>query len=108
MLEHGVFGGKYMTDYTSEFPSEWFERAKFCPEFHNPELNYFGVNASNPLSYWRKKGWIYEEDPRGWFQRYCRYYMGRRSAADEQQIKRWRAMKRHIAQVVINCRPGVI
>jgi len=107
MLELGVFGGKYMTDCAAEFPGDWFVKAKFCSEFHNPNLNFFGVNASQPLSVWRKKGWIYHEDPRGWFQWYCRYYMGRRiPSEDERQIKRWLGIKRHIAQVKKNCFPG--
>ena len=104
MLELGVFGGKYMTDCKKEFPKEWFEKAKLRHEFHDPKLNYFGINASQPLNVWRKKGWIYEEDPRGWFQWYCRYYMGRRiPEEDERQIKRWRAIKRHIGQIKKNC-----
>jgi hypothetical protein len=106
MLELGVFGGKYMTDCKDEFPSSWFEKAKLCPEKHDPKLNFFGVNASQPLSVWRKKGWIHPDDPRGWFQWYCRYYMGRRHEDDERQIRRWLAMKRHIAQIKKNCRPG--
>lgn len=107
MLELGVFGGKYMTDCISEFPAEWFDKAKLCAERHDPQLNYFGVNASQPLSEWREKGWIYEEDPRGWFQWYCRYYMGRRiPEEDERQIKRWKAYKRHISQIVKNCPKG--
>ncbi|HTH50307.1 MAG TPA: hypothetical protein VL501_00140 [Pyrinomonadaceae bacterium] len=103
MLELGVFGGKYMTDCRDEFPDSWFENAKLCHERHDPALNYFGVNASTPLSYWKKKGWIYEEDPRGWFQWYCRYYLGRRCPDDERQIKRWKAIRRHIAQIKTNC-----
>lgn len=107
MLELGVFGGKYMTDCKDEFPKNWFKKAKLCPEFHDPKLNYFGVNASQPLSVWRKKGWIYKDDPRGWFQWYCRYYMGRRiPEEDERQIKRWKAIKRHIAQIRHNCKKG--
>ena len=107
MLAMGVFGGKYMTDCRKEFPADWFNKAKLCPEQHDPKLNYFGVNASKPLSYWRKKGWIYPDDPRGWFQWYCRYYMGRRlPREDQRQIKRWKAMARHIAQVKKNCPPG--
>jgi hypothetical protein len=78
MLALGVFGGKYMTDCRDEFPASWFEGAKLCPERHDPELNCFGVNASQPLAEWRRKGWIHEDDPRGWFQWYCRYYRGRR------------------------------
>jgi len=103
MLELGVFGGKYMTDCRNEFPVEWFKNAKLCSEWHDPDLNFFGVDASQPLSVWKKKGWIYEEDPRGWFQWYCRYYMGRRCRDDERQIKRWKGMRRHIAQIKRNC-----
>lgn len=108
MLKLGVFGGKYMTDCRDEFPTSWFARAKLCSERHDPEMNFFGVNASLPLSHWREKGWIYHEDPRGWFQWYCRYHMGRRCEDDERQIKRWRAMRRHIAQIRIHCIPGDI
>lgn len=89
MLELGVFGGKYMTDCKNEFPKTWFKKAKLCHEFHDPNLNYFKVNASQPLSVWKKKGWIYPADPRGWFQWYCRYFQGRRIPdEDQRQIKR--------------------
>jgi hypothetical protein len=106
MLELGVFGGKYMTDTRSEFPASWFKKAKLCPERHNPELNYFKINAGQPLSVWREKGWIHRDDPRGWFQWYCRYYMGRRHEDDRRQIKRWKAFARHWSAVEKNCRPG--
>jgi hypothetical protein len=106
MLKVGVFGGKYMTDCTSEFPDDWFDRAKLCPERHDPHLNCFGVNASQPLAEWRKKGWIHDEDPRGWFQWYCRYYIGRRGPDDQRQIKRWRGVTRHLAQIRKNCSRG--
>jgi hypothetical protein len=106
MLALGVFGGKYMTDCRDEFPKSWFVHAKLCHQRHDPALNCFGVNASQPLSVWRTKGWIYHEDPRGWFQWYCRYYMGRRCPDDAQQIKRWKAIRRHLAQVKKNCRVG--
>lgn len=106
MLALGVFGGKYMTDCKKEFPKDWFVKAKFNSEFHDPKINYFGINASQPLSEWRRKGWIYKEDPRGWFQWYCRYFMGRRCPDDTRQIKRWKAITRHIAQVKKNCFKG--
>jgi hypothetical protein len=68
MLALGVFGGTYMTDCRAEFPADWFKGAKLCHERHDPTLNFFGVNASQPRARWRARGWIYEEDPRGWFQ----------------------------------------
>ncbi|OHB53416.1 MAG: hypothetical protein A2Y12_14565 [Planctomycetes bacterium GWF2_42_9] len=109
MLRLGIFGGKYMTDCRDEFPADWFTKAKLSPEKHDPKLNFFGVEASQPLSVWRKKGWVYPDDPRGWFQWYCRYYMGRRlGEEDRRQIKRWKAIRRHIAQIKINCKKGDI
>ncbi len=108
MLSLGVFGGKYMTDCKKEFPKSWFARAKLSPEHHDDSLNYFHKHASQPLKVWEKKGWINEKhDPRGWFQWYCRYYMGRRlPEEDGRQIKRWKAITRHIAQVKKYCKQG--
>ena len=106
MLRMGVFGGKYMTDCREEFPAEWFEQAKLSPGRVDHSLNFFGVDASKPLSYWREKGWIWPHDPRGWFQWYCRYYMGRRCEDDARQVGRWKAMTRHIAQIRKNCMKG--
>ena len=65
MLELGVFGGKYMNDCRDEFPASWFRKAKLSPEGRDPKLNFFGVNASQSLKEWRRKGWIYPDDPRG-------------------------------------------
>ena len=106
MLRLGVFGGRYMTDCRDEFPGDWFEDAKLCPERHDPELNLFKVLASQPLQVWRDKGWIHPDDPRGWFQWYCRYHMGRRHEDDARQIARWRGMRRHVGQIRANCVEG--
>lgn len=113
MLELGVFGGEYFADKPSDLPKKWYEHAKLSIVY-NKDLNYFHVSASQPLEVWRKKGWIDERDPRGWFQWYCRYYMGRRidDGYDDWQIKRWKAIRRHISQLQkscvvgdLNCRP---
>lgn len=109
MLALGVFGGVYMRDCTDEFPKDWFTKAKFQEkgsDKRDPKLNYFKVNASQSLAVWQKKGWIYKDDPRGWFQWYCRYYMGRRCPDDKRQIKRWGAIARHVFQIKYNCRVG--
>ena len=107
MLALGVFGGKYMTDCRKEFPSNWFTHAKLSPAGRNDTLNYFGVDASQPLSVWRRNGWLHDDDPRGWFQWYCRYFMGRRMPEeDTRQIKRWKAFRRHVTQIRQNCEPG--
>ena len=107
MLRLGVFGGKYMTDTRKEFPNRWFTRARLSPRGRDCSLNFFDVDASQPLSVWRRKGWLHPDDPRGWFQWYCRYYMGRRMPAeDRRQIKRWKAIRRHIRQIERHCEPG--
>lgn len=109
MLELGVFGGKYMTDCQKEFPSSWYKKAKLSTKRKDPSLNYFGVDASLPLKVWQKNGWIHPADPRGWFQWYCRYYYGRRIAdEDQRQIKRWKAIKRHIGAIKKNCPPRML
>ncbi|MDQ5943902.1 MAG: hypothetical protein QG675_670 [Patescibacteria group bacterium] len=112
MLELGVFGGEYFADRPSDLPDDWWQGAKLSKTY-DKNLNYFHVSASQPLSVWKKKGWIDQRDPRGWFQWYCRYYMGRRiEDYDDWQIKRWKAIQRHIAQLQksclvgdLNCRP---
>ncbi len=106
MLQLGVFGGDYFHNEHDEFPEEWFKAAKLSTG-HDPQRNYFQVDASQPLKEWQRKGWIYEEDPRGWFQWYCRYFLGRRiPEEDARQIKRWRHMQRHITQLTRQCQPG--
>jgi hypothetical protein len=107
MLRLGVFAGKYMTDCRREFPRSWFTHAKLAPKKRDPKLNFFGVDASQPLSEWKRKGWIHRDDPRGWFQWYCRYYMGRRIPdEDARQIRRWKAIRRHVKQVQKHCERG--
>lgn len=107
MLALGVFGGVYMRDCRDEFPADWFVDAKLASGSRDASLNFFQINASQPLAEWRRKGWIYDEDPRGWFQWYCRYYVGRRILEeDRRQIQRWKNMTRHVAQVKKYCQPG--
>ena len=94
MLELGVFEGKYCNDCQNEFPPEWFTDAKIS-DVSNPSVNNFGVKSRQPLNIWREKGWIIGPDPRGWFQWYCRYFMGRRiEEIDKKQTKRWRSFRR--------------
>jgi len=108
MLEMGVFEGKYCNDCVGELPEEWFTNARIS-EVADVTLNYFGVKSRQSLSVWQEKGWIIEPDPRGWFQWYCRYYLGRRiDVVDALQIKRWRAFARHAGQIKANCKPGDI
>jgi hypothetical protein len=106
MLRLGVFGGCYMTDCGREFPAYWFDGARLSPGRPDPARNHFGVLAGQSLAEWRRKGWLHPDDPRGWFQWYCRYWRGRRHGDDARQIKRWRAFARHAGQIRAHCEPG--
>jgi hypothetical protein len=108
MLEMGVFGGDYFDIDSDELPSQWFENARLSTDgTQQADCNYFEINASQPLQEWERKGWIYPDDPRGWFQWYARYYLGRRLPEEDiRQIKRWKAIRRHAGQIRKACAPG--
>ena len=106
MLELGVFGGSYFGNNIKEYPKSWFVKAKLSKTF-DVNINRFKVKAGLSREHWIEKGWIFKEDPLGWFQWYCRYFMGRRLLEeDNRQIKRWKAMKRHVSAVRKGCRAG--
>jgi hypothetical protein len=106
MLALGVFEGKYCNDCRPELPEDWFAKARTADR-PDPRVNCFGVKSRQPLATWREKGWIIGPDPRGWFQWYCRYYLGRRLPdVDRMQIRRWRNFARHAAQVRKHCMPA--
>jgi hypothetical protein len=110
MLNMGIFEGKYLNDCVSEFPKEWFSKAfklgKLSKDKSDPMINFFKIKSRQPLSVWKQKGWIYGNDVRGWFQWYCRFYIGRRDPnVDPLQIKRWKSFKRHKGQILKNCKP---
>ena len=107
MLTLGVFGGRYMNDCHDEFPGSWFTDARLSPGKKDISLNYYSVDASQPLQEWQRKGWIHPQDPRGWFQWYCRYFLGRRTDEEDlRQIKRWKAFARHAGAIRKYCDPG--
>ena len=106
MLELGVFGGSYFGLNTKEYPKSWFKKAKLSKNF-NANLNRFKIKSGLSRKEWQQKGWIFKEDPLGWFQWYCRFYNGRRIPhIDEIQIKRWKNFRRHVIAIKKNCEPG--
>jgi len=106
MLELGVFGGSYFGSNVNEYPKSWFEKAKISKNF-DVTLNRFRVKAGLSREHWIEKGWIFNEDPLGWFQWYCRFSKGRRiSHIDEIQIKRWKNFRRHVTAIEKNCEKG--
>ena len=103
MLELGVFGGAYFGLDTKEYPKSWFINAKISKNF-DVNLNRFKVKSGLSRKEWQEKGWIFKQDPLGWFQWYCRFSNGRRIPhIDEIQIKRWKNFNRHVAAIKKNC-----
>ena len=130
MLMLGVFEGRYLNDCVREFPADWFVGAlqygRLSPEGADPaRCNLFGVKSRQPLSVWQENGWApspgrrgrsdnhyrgllgdpdRNPDERGWFQWYCRYWMGRRlPEIDAVQIRRWRSFRRHAGAIRAGC-----
>ena len=103
MLELGVFGGSYFGLKIKEYPKSWFKNAKISIDF-DVNLNHFRVKSGLSRKQWLEKGWIFKEDPLGWFQWYCRFSMGRRIPhIDKIQIKRWKNFRRHVSAIKKNC-----
>ena len=104
ILELGVFEGKYLNDCEKEFPEEWFAKSKLKRSSDSDiNKNFFKAKSRLSLREWKRKKWIIGDDPRGWFQWYFRYYIGRRTNYDVVQIKRWKSFKRHKGQISVNC-----
>jgi hypothetical protein len=103
MLELGVFGGSYFGLNIKEYPKPWFKKAKISKNF-DVNINRFKVKSGLSRKEWQKKGWIFKQDPLGWFQWYCRFSNGRRIPhIDEIQIKRWKNFRRHLMAIKKNC-----
>ena len=103
MMELGVFGGSYFGSKIKEYPKSWLQKAKLSKNF-DVNLNRFKVKSGLSREHWMEKGWIFKEDPLGWFQWYCRYTNRRRiQTIDKIQIQRWINFTRHVKAIKKNC-----
>jgi hypothetical protein len=107
ILKMGSFGGTYFRDIHSsvtnknykgktvikEYPDDWFKgvniEKKVISSNYDKNVNTYKVKCGSTLEDWESKDWISKQDPYGWFQWYCRFYMGRRTKDDQRQIDRW-------------------
>lgn len=108
VLGAGAFGGGYFRSIYSrtcgrsfgakvheELPPSWFKDldvSKYVTSaVYTVQVNRYAVNSGNSLDFWENKGWMRKQDPYGWFQWYCRFFLGRRTEDDARQVARWTA-----------------
>ena len=93
MFKLGSFGGTYWRPIKSKFydeelknqhkkyPKSWW---KGIPEDHltkpfnkyDVKINKYGKRVGTTLKFWEDKGWMDKQDPYGWVQWYCEFYLG--------------------------------
>ena len=107
VLRMGSFGGTYFRNIQSNvtgkkhsgknaiksFPKDWLHgidlEKKVLSQNYDKNVNTYKVKCGSSLEAWETSNWIVKQDPYGWFQWYCRFYMGRRTKDDQRQIDRW-------------------
>ena len=104
VMQMGSFGGTYFRVITSgvtgetyrdawkEFPPDWFTGLNISRQVtrqdYDTAVNLYKTQCGGDLHMWESSGWITAADPFGWFQWYCRFYLGRRCSDDQRQISR--------------------
>merc|ERR1712070_528555 len=76
-----------------EFPPSWFvgldANTLITADKYNSAVNKYKAKCGNSLEVWETSGWMRAQDPYGWFQWYCRFFLGRRTVDDQRQVDRW-------------------
>ena len=114
VISEGAFGGTHFRDIYSGVNGKWYrnswkefkflssiDKKLYASSYYDVGVNKYGVKFGTSLRFWESKGWINGIDPYGWFQWYCRYWLGRRSSDDKRQIKRWRAIVNRFKSVLV-------
>ena len=113
VIKKGAFGGTYFRDIYSNVTGKFYKDSwkkfgelecidgkYYSCDFYDVGLNCYGVELGTSLRFWEEKGWINKIDPYGWFQRYFRYWKGRRSEDDIIQIGRWKRIVSRFAGIL--------
>ena len=114
IIKEGAFGGTYFRDIYSNVNSNWYHNSwkefnflrdidpkLYSKNFYDVNVNKYKVKCGSSLRFWENTGWIREQDPYGWFQWYCRYYLGRHSKDDERQIKRCNSIVNRFKSILV-------
>ena len=114
IIKEGAFGGTYFRDIYPSVNNKWYHNSwkefnflkdidpkLYSSNYYDANINKYGIKCGSSLQFWENKGWIREQDRYGWFQWYCRYYLGRRSKDDERQIKRWISIVNRFKSILV-------
>lgn len=98
MLKQGIFGHSYFgveilqgdMYYDELFQSFGdIDTSLYLSSKYHAKGNKFKIKSGKDYQFWKDNNWMHEDDPYGWFEWYCKYYIGRRHSDDQRQIQRW-------------------